>query len=426
MSQLGISPAGPLRGEVAVPGDKSVSHRSLLLNALASGEARVTGLLRGEDVMSSMGAVRALGIDVDDRGDEVIVRSKGALVEPTDVIDCGNSGTTMRLLCGILAAEPFHSVLTGDGSLRSRPMGRVANPLRGMGAVIDGRDGGKLAPLSIRGGTITSAPQDLSIASAQVKTAMLLAGRHAGISVREPSTSRDHTERMLRRMGADLVLDDEGWLHLAPVTGLQAIDVDVPRDLSSAAFWLVAGAIVPGSEIHLPRVLVNPTRAGVIDALVAMGADLTVEPADVAGAEPVADITVRHGTLKGTRIDGTLALRCIDELPVLAVAAACAEGETVIADAEELRVKESDRIARVVEGLKEIGVDVEETPDGMIIQGGVKGGAGRVDAEGDHRIAMAFAVAGCVAPGGVHIRGASSISTSYPSFLSDLDRLRGA
>jgi 3-phosphoshikimate 1-carboxyvinyltransferase len=384
----------------------------------------VRGLLRGEDVMSSMHAVQALGVTVEDDGVEVIVRGKGALHEPADVIDCGNSGTTIRLLAGILAAEPFFTVLTGDASLRSRPMKRVAGPLREMGARIDGRDGGDRAPIAIRGGDLTTKPFDLAVASAQVKTALLLAGRRQGIAVREPERSRDHTERMLVRMGADLKLDGDGWWRLAPTPRLDALDVDVPRDLSSAAFWLVAGAIVPGSEIRIPSVGINPTRSGVIDALRLMGADLTVTPVDAAGAEPIADLVIRHSTLHGARLDGELALRALDELPVLAVAAAFAEGETVIADAKELRVKESDRIARMVVGLRALGVNAEERPDGMVIQGGGAHGPASIDATGDHRIAMAFAIAGCVAPGGVSIAHAESIKTSYPTFLADLERLR--
>jgi 3-phosphoshikimate 1-carboxyvinyltransferase len=425
VSVLQVRPSGPLRGELRVPGDKSVSHRSLLFNALGCGTARVRGALRGEDVISTLHAVRALGVRVEDDGEELIVHGTGVLREPGDVLDCGNSGTTMRLLTGILAAEPFFSVLTGDESLRGRPMLRVARPLRAMGARIDGRDEGARAPLAVRGGPLSPIPQDLNVASAQVKSALLLAGRRTGIRVREPAQSRDHSERMLAAMGAELTTDEAGWLQLGPVETLQAIDVDVPGDLSSAAFFLVAGAIVPGSEITLRGVGINPTRAGVLDALALMGASVEVAPVQSPGAEPVADLTVRAAGLRGCRIDGDLALRCLDELPVLAVAAAFAEGETVIADAGELRVKESDRIARVVEGLRAFGVDVEERPDGMIIQGGAPVGPGVVDARGDHRIAMAFAVCACAAPGGVQIAGAESIRTSYPAFLEHLAALRG-
>ena len=422
MSRVEVRPTGPFRGVVEVPGDKSVSHRALLLNALATGSARVRGLLRGEDVLSTLEAVRALGVEVEDDGDEVVVHGTGTLREPHDVIDCGNSGTTMRLLTGILAAEPFFAVLTGDASLRRRPMRRVADPLRAFGARVDGRDGGDRAPLAVRGASLRPRDFDLSVASAQVKTALLLAGRRQGVRVREPAQSRDHTERMLARMGASLTQDDDGWWTLAPVEALAPLDVEVPRDLSSAAFWLVAGAITPGSEIELPRVGVNPSRAGVIDALQAMGADLVVTPVEAAGAEPMADLHVRHGALHGARIDGDLALRCLDELPVIAIAAALAEGTTVIADAAELRVKESDRIARTAAGLRALGVPVEERPDGMVIEGvgdpSRLSGPAEVDATGDHRIAMAFSVAGAVVPGGVGVSGAESIATSYPDFWS--------
>ena len=419
-----IEPTGPLKGTIAVPGDKSVSHRSLLLGALADGPSRITGLLRSGDVQATQRVVEALGATVTDHGDHHVL-APGALTEPVDVLDCGNSGTTIRLTCGWLAAEPIHAVLTGDPSLRSRPMGRVATPLRALGAQVDGREGGRLAPLSVRGGEIMAGTrQELAIASAQVKTCLLLAGRKVGISVREPRQSRDHTERMLAAMGAPLVQDDQGWLHLRPVDTLSRVDVRVPRDLSAAAFWLVGGCVVPGSELHLPAIGTNPTRAGVLDALLAMGADIEVHPHVDSGPEPLADLVVRHGALVGTQIAGELALRCLDELPVLAVAAAFAEGTTVIADAAELRVKESDRISRTVAGLRSLGVAVEERPDGMVIEGGRPTGPSRVDADGDHRIAMAFAIAACVADGGVAIDGAGSVSSSYPQFFEHLDTAR--
>lgn len=419
-----VVPGGPLRGEIHVPGDKSVSHRALLLNALATGSAQVRGLLRGEDVLSTLAAVRALGVRVDDDGDTLVVHGTGRLAEPDDVLDCGNSGTTMRLLCGALAAEPLHAVLTGDASLRRRPMKRVAVPLRRMGAHVDGREGGAKAPLAVRGGDLVPTDHDLDVASAQVKTCVLLAGRHVGVRVREPGPSRDHTERLLAAMDAGLSQDAEGWWSLPGGRAWQAVDVDVPGDLSSAAFWLVAASVVPGSELVLRHVGLNPTRAGVVDALRAMGADLTVTPVQAAGAEPVADVVVRHRGLTGARIDGELALRSLDELPVLAVAAAFADGTTTIADAEELRVKESDRIARVVTALRAFGVAVEEHPDGMVIEGGHPAGRGVVDCSGDHRLAMAFAVMGAAAPGGAELHGAEGMATSYPAFLDDLARVR--
>ena len=422
-----VSPSGPLTGSLRVPGDKSVSHRSLLFNAIATGTATVTGLLESGDVQASRSAVEALGAVVEDV-EPGVIRITGTgdnLAEPGDVIDCGNSGTSIRLLCGLLAAHPFLTVLTGDHSLRSRPMARVAKPLRELGARIDGREDGRLAPLVVRGGELASMRFDLSIASAQVKTCLLLAGRRTGISVREPRQSRDHTERLLTGMGADLTQDADGWWTLGANTALTAIDVDVPGDLSAAAFWLVAASIVPGSDITLRGVGLNPTRAGVIDALRKMGANIEVTELPAAGAEPIGDIRVQHAQLHGARIDGDLALRCLDELPVLSVAAAVARGVTVIADAEELRVKESDRIARTAAGLRALGIAVTEAPDGMTITGGrLRGGSG-IDGSGDHRITMAFAVAACAADGPVTIEGADSITSSYPAFPAHLDSLRG-
>jgi 3-phosphoshikimate 1-carboxyvinyltransferase len=421
---VSVEPAGPLKGRLTPPGDKSISHRSLLFNALASGSARITGLLESEDVAATRTAVEALGVTVDEDHNGLVLRSTGALSEPADVIDCGNSGTSMRLLSGALAATPFVSVLTGDASLRSRPMGRVVNPLRKMGAAIEGREKGTLAPLAFCGGTLEMGNHQLKVASAQVKSALLLAGLRSGVAVKEPRLSRDHTERMLTAMGAVLRRDREGWLVLLPPDRLEPVDVDVPSDMSSAAFFLVAGAIVPGSEIYLRSVGTNPTRSGVVDALLAMGADIQVFPRSSMSSEPRADLLVRAGRLMGTRIAGELALRCLDELPVLAVAAAFAEGRTVIADAGELRVKESDRIARTVSALRALGVEVEEFPDGMAIEGGFPKGPALVDAHHDHRIAMAFAVAGLVAPGGVKIEGAESIRSSYPTFFEHVGMLR--
>ena len=427
MTTWTVSPSGPLTGSLRVPGDKSVSHRSLLFNAIATGTATVTGLLDSGDVQASRQAVEALGAVVEDV-EPGVVRITGtgdALAEPGDVIDCGNSGTSIRLLCGLLAAHPFLTVLTGDHSLRSRPMARVAKPLRELGARIDGREDGRLAPLVVRGGELRSMRFDLPIASAQVKTCLLLAGRRTGISVREPRQSRDHTERLLTGMGADLTQSDDGWWTLGPNTSLTALDVDVPGDLSAAAFWLVAASIVPGSDVTLRGVGLNPTRAGVIDALRKMGASIEVTELPAAGAEPIGDIRVQHAQLHGARIDGDLALRCLDELPVLSVAAAVADGVTVIADAEELRVKESDRIARTAAGLRALGITVTEAPDGMTITGGqLRGGSG-IDGSGDHRITMAFAVAACAADGPVTIEGADSITSSYPAFPEHLERLRG-
>jgi 3-phosphoshikimate 1-carboxyvinyltransferase len=416
-------PQGALQGRLRAPGDKSVSHRSLIFGGQARGTTRVRGLLRSGDVHATWGAMAALGVAIEDHGDEVLVHGVPVLSEPRDVVDCGNSGTSIRLLAGVLSRIDGLAVLTGDASLRGRPMGRVAVPLRRMGARIDGREGGRLAPLAIRGGELRPVDHDLSVASAQVKSCLLLAGLACGTRVREPRQSRDHSERFFGAMGRPLRTDDAGWLEVVPGP-LDPIDVEVPADVSSAAFLLVAASLVPGSEVELPAVGLNPTRTGVIDALRAMGADIEVVDEDRSGVEPMATLVVRHAPLRGHRIDGDLALRSLDELPVLAVAAAFAEGETVIADAAELRVKESDRIARVAEGLRRLGVQVEERPDGMVIQGGVRSTVpAEVDASGDHRIAMAFTVAGLVAPAGVRVRSASAVHSSWPSFYDDLTTL---
>jgi 3-phosphoshikimate 1-carboxyvinyltransferase len=418
-----IGRRGPLRGTIGVPGDKSVSHRALLFNLLADRPARVRGLLQSEDVEATAAAVRQLGATIEGDPSDLVVTPPARLIEPADVVDCGNSGTSIRLLTGLLAAEPLFAVLTGDASLRSRPMKRVAEPLRAMGARIDGRDHGARAPVAVRGGDLRPFDADLTVASAQVKSAILLAGRKVGGRVREPSKSRDHSERMLRGMGAQLREDADGWLHLAPIDRLSALDVQVPGDVSASAFFLVAASIVAGSEVRIRGVGVNPTRTGVLDALRAMGADVEVHPVDADGAEPIADLVVRHAPLTGARIDGDVALRALDELPVLAVAAAFADGETVIADAEELRVKESDRIARMVAGLVACGVDAEERKDGMVIRGGRVPGGGRVNAFGDHRIAMSFSVLGLAADAEVTIDGAGSVRSSFPAFRAHLDAL---
>jgi 3-phosphoshikimate 1-carboxyvinyltransferase len=426
----------PLRGDVAVPGDKSVSHRAVLLNALAHGRAEIRGLATGHDVRATAAACRALGAEVSLGDGVATVAGSGALTEPETPLDCGNSGTTLRLLLGALAGFDGHAVLIGDDSLSRRPMLRVVAPLRAMGAAIDGRQGGRFAPLAIRGRGLSGCDHDLAIASAQVKSALLLAGLRCGVRVREPRTSRDHTERMLRSMGARLVTEAGGWLALQP-SALEARDVSVPGDLSAAAFLLVAGAVVPGSEVRIRGVGVNPTRTGVLDVLRAMGAAIEVAPAatapdpTTASAEPIADVTVRHGPLRGTEIGGELALRSLDELVVLSVAAAFASGTTTIRDAAELRVKESDRIARVAAGLRAAGVRVEERPDGLVVEGVGPGGLvegpgpARVDATGDHRIAMAFAVLGLAAPGGVILDGADSVTSSWPEFFEVLGALQG-
>ena len=414
---------GPLRGVIRVPGDKSISHRALLFNAIARGQAVITGLLRSEDVGCTRKAVEALGVSIIEQGDALILCPPESLVEDVGVVDCGNSGTTMRLLCGLLAGADVRATLDGDDSLRRRPMGRVVEPLTQLGAEIDGEQGATRAPLVIRKGASHTGVFDLSVASAQVKSCLFLAGLRSGVRVREPAQSRNHSEILLRAMGADLRQDADGWWVLGPDQALRCVDVVVPGDISSAAFWLVAGAIVPGSDITIERVGVNPTRAGVLDALMRMGA--AIERIDVPSpsGEPMADLRVRTSRLSGIEIGGELALRCLDELPVLAIAASFAEGVTVIRDAAELRVKESDRISSVVSGLKQLGVEVEEHPDGMQIVGRGFRGDAHIQAGGDHRIAMAFTVAALAGEGEIRIDGAHSVLTSYPQFFQHVMEL---
>lgn len=419
-----LLPGRPLRGRVALPGDKSISHRALLFNGLAQGRARVRGAQRGEDVESTARCLRAMGVLVEEAdGGVLYVQGRGALTEPGEVLDCGNSGTTLRLLLGALAGQTGFFALTGDASLRRRPMGRVVRPLRQMGAQIDGAGEGSRAPLAVRGAMLEAGALTVAVASAQVKSALLLAALHAEgtLRLRAPA-SRDHSERLLRAMG--VTLDElDGELILAGGQPLTATDVDVPGDISAAAFFLVAGAITPGSALHLPRVGVNPSRTGVIDVLRRMGAAVELrEPRDLAG-EPVADLFVVASGLVGTTIEGAEIPRLIDELPVLAIAAAMAEGETVVRDAAELRVKESDRIATTVALVRALGVEAEALPDGFVIAGGGLRQGCEIDANGDHRLAMAAAVASCVAPGPVQIVGAEAAAVSFPEFYTVLAAL---
>lgn len=410
-----------LRGTIRVPGDKSISHRALLFNAFAEGRARVRGFLDGADCRTTLAALRAMGVRIDERGETITVHGAGlhGLIEPTDILDCGNSGTTTRLLLGILAGQPFFTALTGDGSLRRRPMGRVTDPLRQMGARIDGREGGTLLPLGVRGGDLHGITYALPIASAQVKSSLLLAALFAD----GPTTltgridSRDHTERMLRAMGADLAKAD-GALTLTPGNPLTARDVEVPGDISSAAFWLVAGAAHPDAALTIEHVGVNPTRTGILDMLSLMGAAIDVRNAREVSGEPVADLMVRSSRLRGAAIGGSLIPRGIDELVVLAVAAAIAEGRTVVRDAAELRVKESDRVATVVEGLRRFGVRAEAADDGFVIEGPNALLAEDQESHGDHRLAMAWAVAALIAQDREEtaIHGASVADVSYPTF----------
>jgi len=432
MTQREVRPAPRLRGTVAVPGDKSISHRAAMFNALADGEATVENFLAGEDCLSTLAVLRSLGVDseLDTSSERPRLQVRGigidGLREPAEVLDCGNSGTTMRLMSGVLAGQPFHAVLTGDASLRARPMDRIATPLRQMGARIDGRDSGRFAPLSVRGGGLAGVRYPMPVASAQVKSAVLLAALFAAgaTTVDEAEPTRDHTERMLAAMGAGVEREGPA-VRLTPGDRLRPLSMRVPNDISAAAFWLVAAVIHPDAELRLDGVGMNPTRTGIIDALRTMGADVAVEEERQVAGEPVADLVVRSSTLHGTIVDGAMIPRLIDEVPALAVAAAFAHGATEIRDAAELRVKESDRIASVVSELRALGVDITERPDGMTIGGGsgVRGGRGR--SFGDHRLAMALAVAGLASRDGVIVDGAESAAVSYPEFWEHLDAVAG-
>ena len=431
---LRLSPIGPLRGSLAVPGDKSISHRALICNALARGDARIENLLESADCRSTIACLRRWGVEFERDGDALIVRSPGldGFEASPELLDCGNSGTTMRLLAGIGATLPFASTLDGDESLRRRPMDRVLEPLAEMGASTGGRDGGTsgtYAPISVAGraGGLLPFRGKMSVASGQLKSALIFAALRAGgeSEIEEVGPSRDHTERMLRAMGADISTSG-AMISVRPGAPLRPRDLQVPGDISAAAFWIVAAAIVPDSELTLPAVGINPTRAGVVDALRAMGADITLEREREVSGEPVADIRVRHAPLCGIEAGGDLVVRALDEWPVIAVAAAVAEGPTEVRDAEELRVKESDRIAASSAMLRALGAEVEERPDGMQIAGGAMLRGGGVESRGDHRIAMAAAVASMIAEGETELRGAESVAISYPEFWRDLERFSNA
>jgi len=427
MTSLTLTAPGRLRGAIHVPGDKSISHRAVIFNAIATGEARVTNFLSGADCLSTIACVRALGVPVERTGDAVIVRGVGlrGLAEPADVLDCGNSGTTLRLLSGLLAGQPLFAVLTGDASLRSRPQRRIVAPLRALGAQLDGRDTGDRAPLAVRGATLRGGHYELPVASAQVKSALLLAALagEGPLTLTGKIASRDHTERMLQAMGADLTVGP-ATLTLRPTSTLASLTLRVPGDPSSAAFWWVAAAIHPDAELVTPGVCLNPTRTGALDVLRAMGAKIDITNERLEGSEPVGDVTVRSSRLRGTTISGELIPRLIDEIPVLALAAACAEGETLVRDAQELKAKETDRIATVAAGLARLGVMVEPTADGMGIIGAPALTGAALESHGDHRLAMAWAVAALVARGETRISDPDSAAVSYPGFWETVAAVR--
>lgn len=420
-SDLGfhVAPGGCLQGRLRVPGDKSISHRSVMLGAIAEGTTEVSGFLEGADALATLAAFRAMGVEAEgpDQG-RLRIQGRGldGLRRPAGDLDLGNSGTSMRLLCGLLAGQAFDTLLTGDASLQRRPMRRVTEPLARMGALIQTSDSGT-APLRILGGQpLRGIEYEMPVASAQVKSALLLAGLYAEGETRvlEPAPTRDHTERMLQAMGWDVVREGAA-VRLRSGGRLQGGALDVPADISSAAFFLVGASIAPGSDLLLEGVGMNPTRAGVVEILQAMGARIDVLEPRQLGGEPVADLRVRHAPLTGIQIPERLVALAIDEFPALLVAAACAQGTTVLSGAEELRVKESDRIAVMAEGLRALGVDAEPTADGMRLEGGRFTG-GEVDAHGDHRIAMAFAMAALAADGPVIITDCANVATSFPGF----------
>ena len=433
---LTLSARGPLRGTLTVPGDKSISHRSLMFSALAVGESRIEGLLEGEDVLATAAAMRAMGAQVE-RGTDGVWRvhgvGVGGLLQPAQALDMGNSGTSTRLLMGLVASHPITATFIGDASLSSRPMGRVIEPLSRMGADFTASPGGKL-PLMLRG-LCPAVPIEytLPVASAQVKSAVLLAGLNTpGITrVIEPVPTRDHSERMLRGFGAELTVEDSPSGKIISITGeaeLKPQHIVVPGDPSSAGFWMVAASIVPGSEVTIANVCMNPTRTGLIQALRMMGADIAEAQPRIVGGEPVADLVVRHAPLKAIEVPAELAPSMIDEYPILFVAAALAEGRTVARGAHELRVKESDRIATMRAALEAIGVTTEEDEDGLAIRG--SGGAplrgnGAIASKLDHRIAMSMTVAALASSGPVTIDDVAPVATSYPDFFATLDNLLG-
>ncbi|MDD2557806.1 MAG: 3-phosphoshikimate 1-carboxyvinyltransferase [Desulfuromonadaceae bacterium] len=420
MKSQQINSSAGLRGEITVPGDKSISHRSIMFASLAQGSSCIRGFLHGEDNLATLNAFRAMGVDIDVSLDAVIrIKGKGffGLCEPTDILDCGNSGTTIRLLSGVLAGQKFFSVLSGDQYLRRRPMGRVIEPLMQMGAQIWGREQNRCAPFALQGSPLGGITYHSPVASAQVKSALLLAGLSASgtTTVYEPHVSRDHTERMLRYMGAEVQVF-AGGVSVEGGQQLQGRDLEIPGDISSAAFFLVAALIVPNSELLIKNVGMNPTRSGIVDILCSMGANIRILNERHAGEEPVADLLVCSSELRGIEIGGDMVPRAIDELPVVSIAAACAQGTTTIRDAAELRVKETDRIAAMEAVLQTLGVEVETHADGMTIHGIERFNGGKVNSCGDHRIAMSAAVAGLRTSTVLEIEDTGCTAISFPAF----------
>lgn len=409
-------------GQIKVPGDKSISHRAVMLGSLANGVTEISGFLKGADCLSTIDCFRKMEIDIDINGENVTVHGNGlrGLKKPDEMLYTGNSGTTTRLLCGILAGQNFDTSITGDVSIQKRPMGRVVKPLSMMGAKIEN----EYCPLYITGTKLHGIDYKMPVASAQVKTAIILAGLYADgeTVIHEIEKSRDHTELMLSAMGADLTVDNLD-ITVKPTNDLTAVNVDVPGDISSAAFFLVLGAIMPNSQITVTNVGINPTRTGIIDVLKDMGADITLENVHTSAGETVADITVRSSSLKGTTVGGDIIPRLIDELPIIAVAAVFADGQTVIKDAQELKVKETNRIRAVVDEFNKCGIDITETDDGMIINGGKSIHGADFKTYGDHRMAMSLTVLAQLADGESTLDDSDCACVSYPTFFDDFYKL---
>lgn len=416
-----------LKGSIEIPGDKSISHRSVMFGSIAEGVTRVTNFLPGDDCLSTISCFRKLGVVIEESDDGLTIYGNGfdGLKEPNELLDVGNSGTTIRLLLGILAGRPFFSSLIGDQSIGKRPMTRVTEPLRTMGAKIDGRKDGEFTPLSIRGGHLNSIHYNMPVASAQVKSALILAGLQAKgeSTIIEKTESRDHTERMIRKFGGEIEKDNRK-ITIKGGQKLTASDILVPGDISSAAFFLVAGAIVPDSEILLKNVGLNPTRTGIIEIMQKMGANLEIHNHDENSFEPAGDITINTSRLTGTVVEGDVIPRLIDEIPIIALLATQAEGTTIIKDASELKVKETNRIDTVVQELTKLGASIEATDDGMIIHGGSTLRGGKVSSHGDHRIGMMLAIASLLCKDQVELEDPEAISVSYPNFFNHLNSLK--
>jgi 3-phosphoshikimate 1-carboxyvinyltransferase len=431
MEQI-VAHAPKLRGTLSPPGDKSISHRAAIFGAIANGVSKVEGFLPGDDCLSTLRCLQAMGVRFEREPSEhgasllhVDGAGRSGLRESTDVLDCGNSGTTMRLLAGLLAGQPFFSVLTGDESLRSRPMGRVLQPLRSMGATVLGRRGDEIAPFAIRGGELRGIDYELPVASAQLKSALILAALFARTQTTliEPGPARDHTELMLAAMGAGISTDGNRIAVNPLLNELQPLEIRVPADMSSATFWLVAAVCHSDAELRLLGVGMNRTRRGALDILLSMGADIEVLEERIQGGEPVADLVARSSQLHAVEIGGEVIPRAIDEIPAVALAATFARGDTIVRDAAELRVKESDRIQTTCTELNRLGAATEETPDGMIVHGGRGLRGAMVASSGDHRLAMTLAIAGLLAEGETRVQDSESVEVSYPGFWDEVSRI---